>query len=368
MLGGWFRWSLAGMAVLAGGVGTGYWWWNRPEPAPAEKPTNIAPVKETPPVELPKLPFTDITQAVGITFRHENGAAGEKLMPETMGGGCAFFDFDNDGDQDLLFVNSGRWPWNKRPHPHSATMELYQNDASGTFQNVTQGSGLDVSFYGMGGAVGDYDNDGLIDVFISAVGPNHLFRNLGQGKFEDATKAAGTAGREHAWSTSSGWFDYDRDGDLDLLVLNYVAWSRELDLAQNFRLKGGDRAYGRPQDFEGTFPYLYRNDGGGKFTEVAEAAGLHIRDPKTKKPMAKSLGVTFADLDSDGWPDFIVANDTVQNFVFHNLKDGRFEEIGVLTGIAFDRGGARAGRWGLISASSARMGRWASRSATSPTR
>ena len=226
-------------------------------------------------------------------------------------------------------------------------MELYQNDGRGIFQNVTQGSGLDVSFYGMGAAVGDYDGDGLVDVFISAVGRNHLFKNMGHGRFEDVTESAGTAGEKDAWSTSCGWFDYDRDGDLDLLVLNYIAWSREFDLAQDFRLKDGERAYGRPQAFEGTFPYLYRNEGGGKFTEVAEASGLWIRDPQTKKPMAKSLGLAFADLDNDGWPDFIVANDTVQNFAFRNLRDGQFEEMGVLAGIAFDRGGDARGAMGI---------------------
>ncbi len=344
--GGVFRWLVV-MGIATGMIAAGYWWWSRSESAPPEKPTNIAPLNDTPPIDLRKLPFTDVTEAAGIAFRHKNGAAGEKLMPETMGGGCAFFDFDNDGDQDLLFVNSARWSWDDRPNPKPTTMELYQNDGRGRFQNVTSGSGLDVSFYGMGAAVGDYDNDGLVDVFISAVGPNYLFKNLGQGKFEDVTDAAGTAGEQDSWSTSSGWFDYDRDGDLDLLVLNYIVWSRELDLAQDFRLKDGNRAYGRPQAFDGTFPYLYRNDGGGKFTEVAEAAGLFIRDPQTKKPMAKSLGLAFADLDDDGWPDFIVANDTVQNFVFHNLKDGRFEEIGILTGIAFDRGGDARGAMGI---------------------
>ncbi len=341
-------WTLAGIAVLAGAVGVATWWWNREAVIPPAQRVESVPGPETPPpVPLPKLPFKDVTEAAAVTFRHENGAAGEKLMPETMGGGCAFFDFDNDGDEDLLFVNSARWPGDDRPHPKPASMELYQNDGRGRFQNVTAGSGLDVSFYGMGAAVGDYDGDGLVDVFISAVGRNHLFRNLAWGRFEEVTEATGTAGEKDAWSTSCGWFDYDRDGDLDLLVLNYIVWSRELDLAQDFRLEDGRRAYGRPQVFEGTFPYLYRNEGGGDFTEVAEAAGLFVRDPKTKEPMAKSLGLAFADLDDDGWPDFIVANDTVQNFVFHNLKDGRFEEIGVLTGIAFDRGGDVRGAMGI---------------------
>ncbi len=343
-----FRWSLAAILVLGGIVVVGYFWWNRPEAEPPQKQTPLAPVKAAlPPVELPRVPFTDITQAAGITFRHENGAAGEKLLPETMGGGCAFFDFDNDGDQDLLFINSTRWPEDKRPNPKPATMNLYRNDGTGKFQNVTEGSGLDVSFYGMGAACGDYDNDGLVDVFISAVGPNHLFRNLGNGRFEEVTAAANIAGGETEWSTSCGWFDYDRDGDLDLLVANYLVWSRELDLQNDFTLKGGGRAYGRPQAFKEADPYLYRNDGDGKFTEVAEAAGLLLRNPDTGARMGKSLGVTFADFDEDGWLDVMIANDTVRNFLFHNLHNGRFDELAVTAGVAFDTNGKARGAMGI---------------------
>jgi hypothetical protein len=305
-------------------------------------------VRAAPPVRFPRLPFTDVTAQAGITFVHENGAAGEKLLPETMGGGCAFFDFDNDGDQDLLLVNSQRWPWDERARNlPPALMALYANDGTGRFTDVTAGSGLDVSLYGMGAAVGDYDNDGLVDVFISALGANRLFHNEGQGRFRDVTAEAGVAGDPQAWSTSCGWFDYDGDGDLDLFVCNYVQWSREYDVGQNFQLTGGGRAYGRPQNFEGTFPYLYRNDGGGTFTDVTAAAGLQVRNPATGVPMAKSLGVTFADFDADGRLDIFVANDTVQNFLFRNRGDGTFEEVGAPWGIAFDMDGNARGAMGI---------------------
>jgi hypothetical protein len=226
-------------------------------------------------------------------------------------------------------------------------MMLYRNDGSGRFDDVTAGSGLDISLYGMGVACGDYDNDGLVDVFVSALGPNRLFHNEGNGKFRDVTNEAGVAGEAGAWASSTGWFDYDRDGDLDLFVCNYLQWSREYDEAQNFQLTGGGRAYGRPQNFEGTLPYLYRNEGDGKFTEVAHTAGLHVRNPDTNVPMAKSLGLAFEDFDDDGWLDIIVANDTVQNFLFHNQGDGTFREIGAEAGVAFDMNGNARGAMGI---------------------
>jgi hypothetical protein len=201
--------------------------------------------------------------------------------------------------------------------------------------------------YGMGAAVGDYDNDGKVDVFISALGQNRLFHNDGDGKFRDVTAEAGVGGDDAQWSTCCGWFDYDNDGDLDLFVGNYVKWSREYDEGQNFQLTGGGRAYGRPQNFEGTLPYLYQNEGGGRFREVAKEAGLAIRNPHTGVPLAKSLGVVFADLDEDGWIDILVANDTVQNFLFHNQQGGTFREIAATSGIAFDMNGNARGAMGI---------------------
>ena len=298
--------------------------------------------------EIPTAKFTDLTGGSGIKFTHFNGATGEKLLPETMGGGVAFLDFDNDGAQDLLFINSSGWPWQTTTRKADATMKLYRNDGHGKFTDVTAGSGLDVSFYGMGVAVGDYDNDGLPDVFITAVGGNHLFHNLGGGKFADVTAESSVAGSE--WSTSAAFIDYDNDGRLDLFVCNYVQWSRELDLKANFTFDGKTRAYGPPMNFEGSFPLLYHNDGRGKFSDVSAAAGVQVKNSATGRPLAKSLGVAPVDLDNDGWIDLVVANDTVQNFVFRNQHDGTFKEIGARSGIAFDAYGLARGAMGIDSA------------------
>lgn len=345
------RWSLAVFGAAAVCVGTFVYFARSRGPQDVVKVTTLSEVdvREMPKVGPPYAPFTDITRQAGIRFRHENGAHGRKLLPETMGGGCAFFDFDGDGDQDLLLVNSLRhWPWDKpAASDGEATAALYRNDGTGKFDDVTTGSGLDVPLFGMGVAAGDYDGDGRVDVFISAVGADRLFHNEGDGKFRDVTHQAQVGGGDDDWGSGCGWFDYDNDGDLDLFVCNYVSWTRGYDESQNFQLVGGGRAYGRPQSFEGTFPFLYRNDGGGRFHEVAEASGLHVRNAATGVAVAKSLGVTFADVDSDGWIDVIVANDTVQNFLFHNQHDGTFREIGVSSGVAFDMNGAARGAMGI---------------------
>ncbi len=352
VIGAALRWSLTVFAVLGLTVGAAIWWINRPSGAGlrAESDLGLAKVRELPPVQLPSVPFTDVTDEAGITFVHENGAYGDKLLPETMGGGCAFLDYDGDNDQDLLLVNSQRWPWDSRPQSSPAMLALYQNDGTGRFTDVTQAAGLAVSLYGMGAAVGDFDSDGHTDLFISAVGKDRLFRNTGQGAFVDVTEAAGVGGRKDDWSSGCGWFDYDNDGDLDLFVCTYVKWSKEYDLAQDFQLTGGGRAYGRPQDFEGTFSKLYRNEGGTRFTDVSAEARIQVRNPLTDVPMGKSLGVTFNDLDEDGWMDIAVANDTVQNFLFHNQRDGTFDEIGMYAGIAFDMAGAARGAMGIDTA------------------
>ncbi|MCA9121138.1 MAG: CRTAC1 family protein [Planctomycetaceae bacterium] len=347
------RWSLLVFAIFGSLAGVALYVLTRPAPPPPIKETELATVqiRKAPQVQLPNIPFTDVTEEAGILFRHENGARGKKLLPETMGGGGAFFDFDGDGDQDLLLVNGQQWPWDHSPEQaERATLALYKNDGSGKFEDVTKDSGLDISLYGMGAAVGDYDRDGRVDVFVSAVGSNRLFHNEGAGKFRDVTQSAGVGGAANEWSSSCGWFDFDNDGDLDLFVCNYVKWSREYDESQGFQLTGGGRAYGRPQNFEGTFPYLYRNEGNGSFTEVAEPAGLHIRNPATNVPMAKSLGVTFADFDADGRIDIIVANDTVQNLLFHNQGNGSFADVGALSGVAFDMNGNARGAMGIDAA------------------
>ncbi len=306
-------------------------------------------VREQPTLKLPSVIFTDITADAGIHFVHENGAEGEKLLPETMGGGGAFFDFDNDGDQDIICVNSTVWPWSSRNN-ESPTQALYENDGHGQFTNITEGSGLDVAFYGNGIACGDYDNDGLVDLYFTAVGPNRLFHNDGGGKFSEVTAIAGVAGADDAWSTSAGFFDYDLDGDLDLFVCNYIEWSREKDASMEFTLDGTLRAYGRPSDFRGAFPVLYRNDGGGKFTDVSAEAGIQVTNPDTGEPLAKSLGLTFSDVNSDGRPDIIIANDTVQNLLLLNQPDGTFIECGAACGIAFDNDGSTRGAMGIDAA------------------
>ena len=349
-----FRWSAIFLGVLLV-IGLGVWLvLSRHSPSPAPRMTTLtAPAR--PPAEaasaVPAAPFKDLAPASGIHFAQCNGASGNKLLPEAMGGGVAFFDFDGDENQDLLFVNSTYWPWDtNRVHRPDPLMGLYHNDGHGRFTDVTAGSGLDISFYGMGVAIGDYDNDGLPDVFISGVGGGRLFHNTGHGKFSDVTAQAGVGGSTNDWSTACAWFDYDNDGRLDLFVANYVQWSKETDLEVGYKLVGVGRAYGQPFNFQGAFPHLYHNDGDGRFREVTAQAGLHVRNPATGLPMAKTLGVAPVDLDGDGWMDFIVANDTVQNFVFHNQRNGSFREIGALTGVAFDSTGMTRGAMGIDAA------------------
>ena len=297
---------------------------------------------------VPAFKFTDITRQAGIDFVHENGESKQKLLPETMTGGVAFLDFDNDGDPDLLFTNFRRWPWEKQPEK-ATTPALYENDGKGNFKNVTAGSGFDVPMYGMGVACADYDGDGRIDVYFTSLYENRLFRNLGKGKFKDVTRAAGVAGGKNEWSTSAGFFDCDNDGDLDLFVCNYVTWTREFDSGQNFTLVGGGRGYGRPQAFPGSTCRLFRNEGNGKFTDITKPAGITVVNSQ-RRPFAKSLGVCFTDLDRDGYLDIVVANDTVRNFAFLNQKNGTFRESSERVGVAYDTNSKPRGAMGIDAA------------------
>ncbi len=275
--------------------------------------------------------FTDVTSAAGIQFQHNSGAYGGKLLPETLGSGCAFLDYDSDGWQDILLVNGMDWPAHKRQR---STLRLYRNNRNGTFKDVTRSTGLDTEMYGMGVAVGDYNNDGFPDIFISCVGQNQLFRNTGKGTFLDVTRASGLYGRQ-GLSTSALWFDYDRDGLLDLFVCNYVRWSPEHDVFCS--LDGSHKSYCTPEAYRGDTCWLFRNRGDGTFEDVTPTSGIFDSS-------SKSLGVAMFDYDQDGWPDLLVANDTQPNKLYRNLRNGKFKDVAVEAGLAFStEGKARAG-------------------------
>jgi len=346
------RWSGFFLVIGLLGAAIAFYVITRKPAAPPPKVTTLtAPAAvSSGEAAIPAVKFTDITAAAGIDFVHNTGAYGAKLLPETMGGGVGFFDYDNDGDEDLLFINGTYWPGHVPEGKQPTTMALYRNEGGGTFTNVTTGSGLDVPLYGMGLAIGDYDNDGLRDVFVTAVGSNRLFRNEGGGRFRDTTAESGAGGASEAWSTSAAWLDCDNDGRLDLFVCNYVRWSEEIDREVGYTLVGVGRAYGPPMNFQGAFPSLFHNEGNGRFTDVSEKAGLQIKNPSSGVPVAKSLGISPVDIDADGWIDLIVANDTTQNFVFHNKRDGTFEEVGALAGVAFDSYGNTRGAMGIDTA------------------
>lgn len=275
--------------------------------------------------------FTDVTSSAGIHFKHNNGAYGGKLLPETLGSGCAFLDYDNDGWQDILLVNSMDWPG----HPHQrSTLKLYRNNRNGTFTDMTRAAGLEFQMYGMGVAVGDYNNDGFPDILITCVGQNRLFKNTGKGTFIDVTNSSGL-GKRQAFSTSALWFDYDRDGLLDLFVCNYVKWSPEHDVFCS--LDGKHKSYCTPEAYVGETCWLFHNRGNGTFEDVTASSGIF-------DSTSKSLGVAMFDYDQDGWTDLLVANDTQPNKLYHNQRNGTFKDVGVEAGIAFSsEGKARAG-------------------------
>jgi hypothetical protein len=275
--------------------------------------------------------FTDVTAQAGIHFVHNSGRAGKKYLPETMGSGCAFFDADGDGWPDILLINGKDWT----PRGRRSLPALYRNNHNGTFTDITAGSGLDVEMYGMGVAIGDYDNDGREDVYITALEGDRLFHNLGNGKFADVTKAAGI--QNASFGASAAWLDYDRDGKLDLFVANYVQWTPKNDLWCS--LDGATKSYCTPESYKGTRSRLYHNLGGGRFEDVAEAAGVG-------DPTSKSLGVTVLDYNGDGWPDLFVANDTQPNKLYRNTGKGGFVESGMAAGVAYGEDGVARGAMG----------------------
>jgi len=249
-----------------------------------------------------------------------------------MGPGCGFIDYDNDGYPDIILTNGEDFPGH--PHGGATTLKLYHNNHDGTFTDVTRRAGLAVPMFGLGVAVGDYDNDGYDDLFVTALGQSHLFHNNGNGTFTDITKSAGMWGPSE-FSTSAAWVDYDRDGKLDLVVANYVQWTTESDLYCT--LDGAHKSYCTPESYKGTSVRLWHNLGGGKFEDATQKAGLG-------DPTSKSLGVTILDYNDDGWPDILIANDTQPNKLYVNKKNGTFEERGVAAGIGFSEDGvARAG-------------------------
>lgn len=279
----------------------------------------------------PGVRLVDVTKASGLTFTHNNGAFGGKFLPETLGSGCAFIDYDADGWPDILLVNGCDWPNHRR---RRTTLALYRNNRNGTFTDVTKAAGLDIEMYGMGVAVGDYNNDGFPDLFITAVGQSRLFRNTGKGTFVDVTAAAGLGKRE-AFSTSAMWVDIDRDGHLDLFVCNYVRWTPEQDVFCS--LDGKQKSYCTPEAYRGGTCWLFRNRGNGTFEDITATCGIFDSN-------SKALGVALIDDDQDGWPDLLVANDTEPNKLYRNLKNGKFRDVGLAAGIALSEDGkARAG-------------------------
>jgi len=275
--------------------------------------------------------FRDVTQQAGLHFVHNSGAFGKKFLPETLGPGVAFIDYDNDGWPDIFLVNGMDWPGHAQKH---STPKLYHNNHDGTFTDVTHKAGLDVEMYGLGVAVGDYDNDGFDDLFVTALGQSRLFRNNGNGTFTDVTQKAGLAGPREL-STSAAWVDYDKDGRLDLVVGNYVQWTPEGDLYCT--LDGKNKSYCTPESYKGTSARLWHNRGDGTFEDVTQKAGLG-------EPTSKTMGIAVLDYDNDGWPDLLFSNDTQPNKLYRNNGNGTFSEKGVIAGIAFSEDGvARAG-------------------------
>ena len=340
--------------VFAGCIGSAiaFWLYRDPVQEVVQERENVGPKSvSTEGLDPPAFQFVDVTSSSGVDFVHYNGAYGERMLPESMGGGVAILDIDNDDRQDVILINSSDWRWRTGSEPYAET-RLYRNVSdrkSIRFDDVSHVLELPPQAYGMGVATGDYDGDGWVDLFVSAVGSNYLLRNVEGRKFVDVTATAKVGGSEKAWSSSAAFFDYDRDGDLDLFVCNYVEWSPEINRQVDYRLTGIGRAYGPPTDFAGTDSYLYRNDN-GVFTDVSTEAGIVVTHETSQLPVGKGLAVLAVDVNGDDWLDIVVANDTVRNFLFLNTRNGSFEEVGIEQGLAFDSAGLSTGAMGIDAA------------------
>ncbi len=319
-------------------IAGGWFWFGQIRDRAGQVPP--APAVSSPPVSLPsavdpELMFTDVTAAAGLRFTHISGATGQRWYPETIGSGVAFFDYDGDAKPDILLVNGQDWPPASGP---PATLQLYRNNGAGGFENVTESAGLAVLLYGMGVAVGDYDNDGDRDVFVSGYRRHLFFVNQGNGTFADATQQVGIG--DDTWGAGAAFFDYDRDGWLDLVLASYVTWSPELEA-------GLDCSYGTPNKdycpvryFKGEGLSLYRNQGDGTFRDVTGAAGV-------ASPGTRAFAPAIFDFDDDGWLDIFVASDGTPSRLWRNLGDGTFVDVGVQTGIVLDESGAAYAGMGI---------------------
>jgi len=283
---------------------------------------------------MAQVTFRDITKQAGINFVHNNGAAGKKWLPETMGVGCAFIDYDNDGSPDILLIQGSDFSDHHSGQRH--ILKLYHNNGNGTFTDVTARSGLGVEMYGMGVAVGDFDNDGWDDIYITGLGQSRLFHNQHNGTFRDVTREAGVDNT--GFGASAAWLDYDHDGKLDLFVTNYVKWTPKTDIYCS--LDGHTKSYCTPEAYHGDTCRLFHNLGNGRFEDVTKKAGI-------EDPSGKSLGVAIIDYDQDGWPDIAVSNDTQPNKLYHNNHNGTFTEQAVQAGIAFSEDGIARGTMGI---------------------
>ncbi|MXV75362.1 CRTAC1 family protein [Candidatus Poribacteria bacterium] len=272
--------------------------------------------------------FVDVTQEAGIHWKHTDGRSGQKYFMETLGSGAAFFDYDADGDPDLYFVNGAPLPGYVADD--IPTNCLYRNNGDGTFTDVTENAGVGDTGYGHGCAVGDYNNDGQLDLYITNYGTNRLYRNNGDGTFTDVAEVAGVT--EPRWSSSCAFADYDRDGNLDLYVVNYIVFDIDENPWCGLKEKG-IRAYCEPDNFLAQSDTLFRNNGDGTFTDVTKSAGIY-------NTTGKGLGVVWGDYNNDGALDIYVANDSTENFFYHNNSDGTFEEVGFMIGVALSENGA----------------------------